>query len=186
MGEEREIVRVASNAAKAAATPAKSTSEMKEEHKPIQEKALSRIEKKAIFAKVLERGIINARLEVPLPGDVHGEWVRDDDTEIMRMESMGFEIDRVHARKRRLHSKGDDASYVGDVVFMTCSRDNYEIIQEVKQDLYDKMHGDKAAQKEDSDFATKVQATTPEVPVIEESTSKSVDKEDIVAALQSK
>jgi len=186
MGEEREIVRVSSDAAKAATEPAKSIDEVREDHKPVQEAALTRAEKKAVFAKVLERGIINARLEVPLPDDVHGEWVRDDETEIMRMESMGFEVDTVHAKKRRLHSKGDGASYVGDVLFMTCDRENYEIIQEVKQDLYNKMHGDQAAQKEDSDYATKVQASTPEVPVIEESTSKAVDREDIVAALQSK
>lgn len=184
MGQEREVVSVSSSAVKAA----KGTNELIEEHRPIQEAALTRAEKKAQFAKVLERGIINARLDVDLPKDVYGEWVRDDATEIMRMESMGFQIDREYAKKRRLHSKGDDASYVGDVVFMTCSQENHEIIDEVKLDMYNAHHGIKGdtQQQEDADYATKVRTQVPEVPVIEESRTVAASKEDIVAALQSK
>ncbi len=188
MGQEREIVQVSSSAVKASEEPPKGMNELIKDHKPIQEQALTRAEKKAQFARVLERGIINARLEVDLPEGVYGEWVRDDDTEIMRMESMGFQIDKEYAKKRRLHSKGDDASYVGDVVFMTCSQENHEIIDEVKLDMYNAHHGikDDNQQQEDTDYATKVKSQVPEVPVIEESKTVSASREDIVAALQSK
>lgn len=144
--------------------------------------AEKRERKKGRMAAVLERGIVNERLAVDLPSDIHGEWVEDDPVQVARMETLGFKIDDTYAVKRRLHSKGDSASYVGDVVFMTCSREDYDLFEEIRQERFDQMHGPKH-QKEDTEYAVQVQSKTPEVPVIEESRTRAARREDLNAAL---
>lgn len=112
----------------------------------------SRAQKKARLAQVLDRGIVGDRLRVDLPADVHGEWIFNDMTEIMRMEALGFRIDDVYAPKRALHGTGDGRSVVGDVVFMTCPMENHELIEEIKRDQYMRLNRKGPTQKEERDF----------------------------------
>ncbi len=185
MSEEREVVKVGK--AKLSETPLKELGKQAKAKLSDENKAKLKDERRARFARVLERGFINDRLDVPLPPELHGEWVCDDNVDIARMESLGYNIDKIHAIKRRLHSKGDDASFVGDVVFMTCSMEDHELMQEIKQERFEAMHGTKTkAQKEEQAYTESVQAKTPEVPVIEESRAREVRKEDIEAALDAK
>jgi len=113
---------------------------------------LTRAQKKARLAAVLDRGIVGDRLKVELPSNLHGEWVFNDQTEIMRMEALGFSVDTEYAPKRALHSKGDGASYVGDVVFMTCEKETKQLIDEIKHDQYMRLNRKGKEQKEEKDF----------------------------------
>lgn len=149
---------------------------------------ISRAERKKQLAQVLERGRTVDRLTVDLPPSVYGEWVLNDEVEIARMESLGFGIDTEFAKRRRLHSEGDSKSIVGDVIFMTCSREDHEILEEIKQERYKIFHGDKKkkGQKEEADFAGLVQKQIPEVPVIDASSTREVRKSQLEEALSTK
>lgn len=139
----------------------------------------SRAEKKARRAKVYDRGVIGDRLHVELPPHLYGEWVPNKLTEIHRKEGLGFQIDTEFAHKRALHDKGDGASYVGDVVFMTCSREDKEIIDEIRRERYDATHNPKSGrQKEERDFLN----TAPEGPAVASRVNKTTPK-DITNAL---
>ncbi len=141
--------------------------------------------RKEQLASVLERGVVATALHVEtLPSNLHGEWVRDDQVEIYRMETLGYKIDTEYAKDRRTHSKGDSASYVGDVVFMTTPRENYELINEVKQEMFDRIHGTKKGQSEEQQFEKSIKSKTPELPVIDEGKASKVKKAEIEAALQ--
>lgn len=145
-------------------------------------------ERRARIATILERGIINTRLNVELPPDMHGEWCRDDAVQIDRMRSLGFDIEKEHGFKGSLHDGGDGAARVGDVIFMTCSQDNYELIQEVKRERYMEQHDPKAhdelkAAREESNFKAQLASQAPELPIIEESSTKQAKEDDIKAAL---
>jgi len=151
-------------------------------------------ERRARIATILERGIINTRLNVELPPDIHGEWVREDSVQIERMKSLGFEIDLKYGNKTALHSTGAGTiARVGDVIFMTCPQEDYELIQEVKRERYLEQHDPKALDElreersiEEQNFAAQLKAQAPELPVIEESSKTTAHKEDIQAALDSR
>lgn len=146
-----------------------------------------RAERKARIAQVLERGIVVTRLAVDLPNDLHGEWVRNSGEDIQRMKLLGYDMDSKHATNRALHSEGDGKSIVGDCIFMTCSREEYDLAQEVKQDMFDRTHGTSSSstQSEDKQFTDSVRSKTPELPVIDDSKARTVRKDEIEAALES-
>lgn len=139
-------------------------------------------EKRARFAQVLERGIINTRLSVELPPDVHGEWVRNDPSSIARMQSLGFVVDDKYATANALHSDGTGKPIVGDVLFMTCSKEDYQIIQDIKRQRFMEMHMPKDAQKEEAEYAAQLKKVG-DVPVIQESSTKTARRDEIASAL---
>lgn len=108
--------------------------------------------KKARLARVLDRGLSADRLHVDLPPHLHGEWVFNDQIAIFEKEALGFKIDTEYAPKRALHSKGDGMSIVGDCVFMICSKEDKELIDEIRRDQYMKLNRKGKTQKEESDF----------------------------------
>ncbi len=105
--------------------------------------AETREQKVARRAQIYNRGVLGDRLHVDLPPEIHGEWVPNNVVDIERKRGLGFEIDTEHAKNRALHDKGDGASYVGDVVFMTCSREDKEIIDEIRRKRYNDVHAPK-------------------------------------------
>src|SRR5262245_3511703 len=138
MSKERDTLEVKTDAAIATGTPPEPT--------------LTRDERKARLASVLDRGIVADRLKVDLPSNLHGEWVFNDPTEIFRMEALGFKIDDVHAPKRALHSKGDSGSVVGDVIFMVCERETKDMIDEIRREQYARLNSKGPKQKEEKDY----------------------------------
>lgn len=142
-----------------------------------------RAERKVRLAQVLERGVVSARLQVPLPPDVYGEWFRNDPEDLYRAQLLGFKVDDSYAVNRALHSDGDGKPIIGDVVFMTCPREDHELMQEIKQEKFDQIHGTKPSQDEEQKFKAQVATKTPELPVVEESRVRKVRKEEISAAL---
>jgi hypothetical protein len=153
-----------------------------EEHKRL------RAERKAKFARVLDRGIVNERLHVDLPPHIHGEWVPNDKLEIHRMATLGYTIDTEYARKRPLHTddQGDGRSVVGDTVFMICSKEDKEILDEIRADEFERANGSpndpNAPQREEKDFEAR--NTKIGMPVVEESRHRTARKAELEAALQ--
>jgi hypothetical protein len=150
-------------------------------------KVLYAKQRKAKIARVLDRGFINERLEVELPPELHGEWVRDDSIEIDRMRALGFEVDKQYATKRSLHSGGDATAKVGDVIFMVCSKEDYMLQEEVRRERFEQMHGKpgkRDKQLEERAFEGQVKTETPEVPVIDDSHAREAEASDIRAAVE--
>lgn len=148
---------------------------------PTPDPTLTREEKKARLATILDRGLVGDRLQVDLPTDRYGEWVPKDAVEVYRMKALGFNIDTEFAKNRALHSDGTDgSSIVGDVVFMTCDMETKELLEEIKRENYDKVNAPKKS-KEEADYENLVKKTN-EIPLVNSSTD-SVNKDDIKAAL---
>ena len=145
-----------------------------------------RADKKTRFARILERGMVADRLAVELPGNLYGEWVANDKSEIYRMQLLGFKIDDTYAVDRALHDKGDGQSVVGDTVFMVCAREDREIMEEIRREKYQALNGKPGtvtkAQGEEKEFTGSTK-TLGIGPVVEESTSRQVRKADLEAAL---
>lgn len=146
-----------------------------------------RAEKKAKILRILERGQVVDRLQVELPDGLHGEWVPDDKQEIARMQLLDFWVDDKYAAQRALHEKGDGRSVIGDTVFMVCERETKEIIDEIRRDQFEVRNGKPGAvtksQGEEKEFATQTK-TLGIGPVVEESSTRQVRKEQIEAALK--
>lgn len=150
--------------------------------------APSRAEIKARLAQVLDRGIVNDRLHVDLPADVHGEWVPNTKEEIYRMQTLGFDVDREYAKKRAIHNDGTDVAVIGDVIFMTCPKVVKEVIDEVRREKFEALHGVKnGKQKEERDFENTAMRTLQEAHMrLNHEVKSSVapaNKEQIEAAL---
>ena len=143
---------------------------------------VSRAERKKQMTEVLDRGKIADRLAVDLPPDLYGEWVLNDDIEVARHETLGFAIDTTYAKRRRLHSDGTESSIVGDVVFMTCSREDHEIYEEIRREKADRAHNPRG-QKEEKEAKAVIEKQTPEIPVIDESKARTARKAQIEDAL---
>ena len=139
----------------------------------------ARKEKKVRFARVLDRGFIVDRLNVEddCPPELHAEWVSTDPVEIERKRALGFEIVTAEwAKKRSLHGDGTDRAVVGDVVLMSCSTEDYEIQQEVRQERFNELHGPRSNQKEEQEFKTRSKIEAPMLPVIDKGSAKPLSK----------
>src|SRR3990167_2789201 len=96
---------------------------------------------KARIARVLERGLTADRLSVDLPNELIGEWVPRDIIEVDRKKALGFWIDTEHAKDRALHSDGAGGAIVGDVIFMVTTKQRKALIDAVKRERFEKLHG---------------------------------------------
>ncbi len=158
------------------------------------EATMSREERKALKARVLERGIVMDRTNVPLPPHLHGEWVHKDPIEIDRKRALGFWIDGQEGHeayctaKRSLHSDGSSVPMVGDVIFMVTTKENKELIDEINAENFQRMHGKPGetvtTQREERGYRTQVEAAGLPTPVIEESKAREVQKAELETILK--
>jgi len=151
----------------------------------VHERRVRLAQDEARLIQVLDRGIVADRLYVPLPPGVHGEWARNEQIEIDRMKMMGFEIDTKYANNRGLHNNGTGATIVGDVIFMTTTQDNKNLINKIYQERFERINGKRGAartQKEESDFRTATDKL--DMPVIHESSQSVASTAEILAALE--
>lgn len=157
----------------------------------------SREQRKARKARVLERGITIDRTTVELPAHLHGEWVpagpvgnREGSIEVERARALGFEIDTQYATKRTLHSDGSSAPMVGDCIFMIIPKEEKELIDEVRNEQYERQHGKPGApvhaQTEEKDYRAKMEISGMPTPIIEESTTRMLHKAELEVALKTK
>lgn len=146
-----------------------------------------RAEKKARFARILERGYLVDRLTANLPPELHGEWVPQD--QVDRWLAMGFVNGAEFVDKRALHGAADGFAHIGDVVFVVLPKEDKEIMEEVRQEMYIATHGSpaqKAAQKqkEEKDFESRVHGDLREIGVVEEGSAKAARREELREAVE--
>lgn len=139
----------------------------------------------ARLATVLDRGLVSTFLSVDLPDDVHGEWVPNHPIDIDRLKALGFEVDTEYAAA--MHGGGQGEKVVGDVIHMVQPMRAHLLVEAYKTKRYEEMHGKKTdssgnlieGSKEERDFKSQVG-----LPVIDESSTKSIDATEIEAALK--
>ncbi len=135
---------------------------------PTQEKdttvaeAERRAAKKAKLAQVLERGMVSDRLVVKDPDpEKHYEWCRDTEVDIDRYKGLGFELEM--GKGSGLHGKGDGRKVVGDAILVSCSKENFEILEELKEERHKRRRGLSAKK----DYIAKSKMRNPDVPIID-------------------
>lgn len=181
---ERETVKVPARSMRAP-TPSELMS-VKFEDNPIEPPNIptdeTRSEKKARLARILDRGIINDRITIDLPSDLYGEWVRNDQLEIQRMQVLGFQVDHEYAPKSAIHNDGSGAAILGDVIFMTCDRETKEIIDEIRAEQYYAMN---RKGREEDEYQTSADSLRPAhiIPTVE-SQERAARKQDILDAVR--
>ncbi len=128
------------------------------------EEAVSLSERKAKLAQVLQRGMIADRLKVknPDPDKVY-EWIREEDTEMDRHLALGFVLELEDgSTQNRLHGTGDNRCRVGDVILMSTSVENYDLIQQVRMDQKAKKS---TLGKEE--YLRRARSARPDVPILD-------------------
>lgn len=179
MSEERPVLHVP----KMGGTETIGLSRAKEIASNVEE--LTDAELEARVTRVLERGIIVDRTTVDLPPEVYGEWVSDDAAEISRMQLLGFEVDTKYATDRSTNSDGVGVAKIGDVIFMTCPQRTKDVINRVREKIYERANPKIGRQKEEKDFAQSMGSIKEaKLPVIDASVQSSVGEAEILAALE--
>lgn len=98
---------------------------------------MSRTERKARVAELLRRGLMNDRLVVAdADPSRHYVWVREREEDLIRFRELGYELE--YEAGEGEHETPDDRRRVGDLVLMSTSMENRELIQEVKRELREK------------------------------------------------
>jgi len=123
-----------------------------------------RKEFRARAAKVVTRGLVVDRLNVDLPPDVHGEWIRDDAVAIAEARALGFELDTTYAVKSALHTDAAGKAKVGDAIFMTMAKWQKEEIDLLKKEQYDTNHGMKGGKSAEQTHAES--GISPSTPIM--------------------
>lgn len=195
MADEREVLKVSMGGNETLQETIQKSKEISDKIDPPEVKeALSRAERKARLATVLERGFVNERLHVDLPAHLHGEWAPIDQIEYYR--TLGFVIDTEYARNRSIHARpelgGINCAVVGDVVYMVQSNEDYEIWNELRAERFEAMNrkpskdGTTVEQLEEKNFKDLTETLTEgpvKVPVIDESKTRQARKEEISSSM---
>lgn len=143
----------------------------------------TKAQKKARLAAVLDRGIVTANLDTSfLPEGQHGEWIRYDSNEIARMKALGFDTYKGN-HPNTLHSAADGTVRVGDVILMTTSKEQKELIDEVERERLNRIHGKTDSQIEERSFVQQVDGGIK--PLIE-SRIEEADADHILSATKGK
>ena len=108
-----------------------------------------RAQKKFRMAQVLTRGVLNAKLEsvynASVPTGCAGKFIRDDFESIIRYKNLGYTFEYSEGANK-LYGTPEGHIRVGDVVLMTISTEDLEILREVRAEATRKRLG--AARKE--------------------------------------
>lgn len=106
---------------------------------------IAREERRAHFAQVLVRGVLNTRLQLILDESVpegrFGKFVRDDKADVIRAENLGFTFEY---KEGAVGVHGDSTGRIraGDCVLMTISEEDAEIHRELRRELVKRKFGE--------------------------------------------
>lgn len=97
-------------------------------------------EKIARLTQVLSRGVLNDALQriidQAVPEGYHGKFVRDNEGDINRYRNLGYGFTyREGTQVRGSHGTGDSRIRQGDVVLMTVSGEQMDLLKEVRRRL---------------------------------------------------
>ena len=124
--------------------------------------AMTKAQQKAKLAQVLDRGMVSDRLVVKdADPRKHYEWCRDTEIDIDRWRSLGFEVEQ--EKGEGLHGKGDDRRVVGDAVLMSCSKENFEILEELKAERKER----KRKMNAKKEYLMRARKFNPDIPVLD-------------------
>lgn len=151
------------------------------------DKTKSREELKALMIEILDRGLVQDRLYIPLRNGLHGEWVPNYSNDINEKKLLGFEIAdstrHVASEVEQISTDGKGTEIIaGDVVYMVCSKERKEVLDEIRHERFIAMHGKKGdkKQQEEREFELQNKALAKfGIGTISESTTESVSGEDI-------
>jgi len=94
-----------------------------------------RAEKKARYAQVLSRGILNEKLALAykqsVPDGFVGKFIRDNEGDVVRYANLGYGFTYREGAKG-LNASPDGRVRAGDVVLMTISKEDLEILREIR------------------------------------------------------
>ena len=128
------------------------------------DQAKERASRKAKLAQVLDRGMVSARIAVKNPDpNKHYEWPRNTETDIDRWKALGFELEQDKKTSPGLHGQGDSRIVVGDAVLMSTSKENHEILEELKAERKAK----RAKMDAKKDYVRMAKRRNPVVPVLD-------------------
>lgn len=131
------------------------------------------------LASVLARSQALDHLEFELNDDnLHGEWVRNDELEIHRKETLGFvSATQDMAKTRFSHNDGSGNVILGDCRLMVTTKRNMEIIGRVREQQYRAAHNPtKKKVKEEKEFDAVVDSTTEGIiPTFSDGSLENVD-----------
>lgn len=155
---------------------------------------LTRAEKKARVAVVLDRGITNDRLHIPdMPKHLHYEFHPNDPGELARLSAAGFWVPtakELGITDRSLHGDGSNAIIVGDSVCVVCLKEDYEIIEEVRQERFKKANGDPSLRRRTAQAGDMPEGESAEQdkvirssPTITESVEQTIDANELSSQL---
>lgn len=144
-----------------------------------------RAAKKRFFVTQLERGVIHDRLHVDLPPHLHGEWVRRDNFEVEKMKALGFWVDTEYSAKRSLHGDGTKTGQVADVIFMCCSKEDKQLLDEVKHERFVATHAKRGSNtaKEENDYVKLMKQHGDIIPAVESKT-RDLRAGDVAATIE--
>lgn len=97
-------------------------------------------------ASILSRSMVQDALDVQLPADVHGEWIAKDPMSIAEAQMKGFVFDDKYSNTS-IHGDGSGRASYGDCYFMTMPKWKKEILDEEKQNRFERVHGRKGQSK---------------------------------------
>ena len=124
--------------------------------------AMTKAQRKAKLAQVLDRGMVSDRLVVKdADPRKHYEWCRDTEIDIDRWRSLGFEVEQ--EKGEGLHGKGDSRRVVGDAVLMSCSKENFEILEELKAERKER----KRRMNAKKEYLMRARKFNPDIPVLD-------------------
>lgn len=96
-------------------------------------KAAELDKEKARIAEVLSMGVVTDMIRVKdARDDRRYAWVRENDGDIQKFQLLGYEVETQAGEGE--HATGDDRRRVGDVILMSCARERYELIEEVRSE----------------------------------------------------
>lgn len=94
------------------------------------------LREKAHIAQVLDRGLTVERLSVGhlIPKDRVGFFVRDRAQSIARMKALGARVEVLpeETREQLGHDNADGTYKVGDVILMTMTKQQYNLVKQVE------------------------------------------------------
>jgi hypothetical protein len=108
--------------------------------------------KSQLRVNLLERSGISTALDISfLPPGIHGEWERNNPMIVEdKIKRLNYEVFKQKpGTKLGMHDANADGSVVvGDLILMTCSQENFDIIEELRLEEYNRRHGKPGAKEQ--------------------------------------
>ncbi len=132
-----------------------------------QRKAETLDDKKKRIAQILATGRTAEMLRVKHQDpNKRYAYIRDRDVDIDRYRSLGYEMETGQPQGGG-HATGDSRKKVGDVVLMSIGREEYNLIEEVKDEMVKRRHDSKIATRDYMQQAEKASARGDAAPPID-------------------